>query len=57
MTTYKVTKVDSKTEKEYDCGGGYSMEDVKDITKGYAYNGLFYSRQGSRYFYIVEKER
>ena len=55
--TYRVIKMDSKTEKETNYGGGYTMEDVKAITKGYTFNGLYYDRKGSRYFFIVEEER
>lgn len=55
-TLYKVTKVDSKTGKETNYGGGYTEEDVKDITRGYKYNGLFYERIGSRYFFMVNDE-
>lgn len=54
---FKVIKVDSITEKEQNMGGGYTEEDVKCITKGYVFNGLYYDRKGSRYFYIVEEER
>ena len=53
---FKVIKVDSKTEKEQNMGGGYTAEDVKAITKGYTFNGLFYDRKGSKYYYIVEEE-
>lgn len=57
MKTYRITKMDSKTEKETNYGGGYTEEDVKAITKGYKFNGLFYDRKGSNYIYIVEEER
>lgn len=55
MKTYKVTKysVDGQ-EKNY--GIGYTEEDVKAITKGYAFDGLFYNRQGSKWFFIVEED-
>ena len=55
--TYRVIKVDVKTGKETNCGGGYTMEDVKAITIGYTFNGFYYDRKGGRYFYIVENER
>ena len=55
--TYRVIKVDSKTGNESNFGSGYTMEDIKVITKGYTFNGFYYDRKGSRYFYIVEKER
>ena len=54
---FKVIKIDSKTEKEQNMGGGYTEQDVKVITKGYTFNGLYYDRKGSRYFYIVEEDR
>lgn len=55
-TLYKVTKVDSKTGKETNYGGGYTEEDVKDITRGYKNNGLYYERIGSKYFFMVNAE-
>ena len=54
---YKVIKVDSKTENEMNMGSGYTEEDVKIITRGYTFNGLYYDRKGSRYFYIVEEDK
>ncbi len=54
--TYRITKVNYITEKEQNYGGGYTAEDVKSITKGYHFNGCFYNRVGSKYFYIVEEE-
>ena len=55
MTTYKIVKSDyNGNEKNY--GGGYSKEDVKLVTRGYTYNGLFYDRKNSKYFFIVEEE-
>lgn len=54
--TYKVTKIDSTTGKETNYGGGYTENDVKDITKGYTFNGMFYTRKNSKYMYIVEAE-
>lgn len=56
MKHYTIIKVDSKTEKEQNLGGGYTEQDVRNITKGYKFNGLFYDRDGSRYFYIVNEE-
>lgn len=55
--TYIVTKIDSTTEKETKYGGGWTEEDVKAITKGYTFNGLFYDRKGSKYFFDVEEEK
>lgn len=53
---YKVTKINIKTNEESNYGGGYTEEDVKLITKGYTYNGLFYERKNSNYIFIVEGE-
>jgi hypothetical protein len=56
---YRVTKIDSTTGNEIEYGGGYTADDVKAITKGYAQDKTikdFYNRAGSRYFYIVEQE-
>lgn len=52
----KIIKVDIRTEKEINYGSGYTQEDVRAITKGYTYNGLFYERANSNYIYIVEEE-
>lgn len=56
MKKYRVIKVDSITEEEKNYGGGYTKEDVDQIVKGYVFNGIFYDRKGSRYFYMVEEE-
>ena len=58
-TMYKVTKVNSRTEEMSDCGI-YSMEDVKAICKGYKQDEFLtemWTREGSKYFYIVEEVR
>ena len=55
--TYTITKIDSATGTEKNYGGGWTEEDVKTITKGYTFNGLFYDRKGSKYFFDVEEER
>ena len=57
MKKYKVTKLDSRSGKETEYGGGYTEEDVKLITKGYKFNGLFYDRKGSSIIYTVEEEK
>ena len=64
MTKYKVEKFDSKTEKFVDFGGGYTEEDVKEITKGYkettelARTSIrFFQRKNCRYVYMVTAER
>jgi len=54
--TYNITKIDSKTESEINMGSGYTEEDVKAITKGYTFNGLFYERKNSKWMYIVEED-
>jgi hypothetical protein len=51
---YTITKIDTKTDKEANYGGGHTEQDVKAITRGYTFNGLFYERKGSRYIFIVE---
>lgn len=53
--TYKVEKYDPKTGKFQNCGI-YTEEDVKIITRGYRFNGLFYERKGTMIFYIVSAE-
>ena len=55
--TYRITKIDCMTEKEQNLGGGYTEQDVKQITKGYKFNGLFYTRENSKWMYIVDAER
>ena len=57
MKKYKVTKLDSRSGEKTECGGGYTEEDVKAITKGYKFNGLFYDRKGSHIIYTVEEEK
>jgi hypothetical protein len=51
---YRITKINAKTEEERDYGV-YSESEVKDIVKGYKFNGLFYEREGSNWFYMVEE--
>jgi len=57
MTTYKILKIDTTTEKQNDLGGGYSREDVNTITRGYTDNGLFWERANSKYIFIVKEEK
>jgi hypothetical protein len=54
--TYNITKIDCNTENEINMGNGYTEEDVKAITKGYTFNGLFYERKNSKWMYIVEED-
>lgn len=51
----KIIKVNIKTEQEIDLGSGYTEEDIKDIVKGYTFNGMFYERKNSNWIYIVEQ--
>lgn len=56
MEKYKVEKYNPKTDSFQNLGGGYTEDDVKAITKGYKFNGLFYERKGTETFYIVTAE-
>lgn len=53
---YRIRKYNPKTDKWENYGGGYTEEDVKQITKGYRYNGLFYERKGSMVIFEVIAE-
>lgn len=57
MKMFKVTKVEIATGNETNFGCGYSEEDVKAITKGYKFNGLFYERKNGKFIYIVDEQR
>ena len=50
MKRYKVEKVDENKTINY---GVYDEDDVKLITRGYKFNGLFYERKNSNSIYIV----
>lgn len=52
----KVKKVNVEDESVIDYGGGYDDDDVKLLTKGFVYNGLFYTSMDSPYFFIVESD-
>lgn len=56
MTTYNIVKINCMTEEEQNMGTGYTAEDVKAITKGYKFNGLFYTRTNSKWMFIVEED-
>ena len=56
MTVYKVTKINSENGQEVNYGTYTNFDDVKAIVKGYKFNGLFYNRIGSKYFFIVEEK-
>ena len=51
---YSVIKVNSENGKEINYGT-MCEEDMKLVTRGYAFDGLIYNRQGSKYFFIVEE--
>lgn len=57
MKMFKVTKVEIATGSETNYGCGYNEEDVKAITKGYKFNGLFYERKNGKFIYIVDEQR
>jgi len=51
-----IKKINIETEQETNYGSGYSEADIKEITKGYTFNGLFYERKNSKYIFIVENK-
>lgn len=51
-----IKKINTLTEVETNYGGGYDENDIKQITRGYTFNGLFYERKNSNYIYVVEAE-
>ena len=56
---YKVKRVEIATEKEVDYGSGYTMQDVKDICKGYHPNETFncmWERSNGKYLFFVDEE-
>ncbi len=50
---YQVLKVNSETAEEFDFGLHSDFADVLAITRGYRYNGIFFTRKGCKWFYIV----
>lgn len=56
MVAYEVIKVHAKTGKTINYGTYDSMEDVKLICKGYKFNGLFFSRLNSKWFYMINEK-
>ena len=50
---YKITKCNAKNGESSDCGV-YDEKDMKNIIKGYKFNGLFYERKNTYIFYIVD---
>ena len=56
MKNYSIKKIEIATEKEINYGSGYTEEEeVKQITKGYTNNGLFYERKNGKHIIIVEE--
>ena len=51
-----VTKINIKTGEETNYGSGYTEADVKDIVRGYHFNGLFYEKANSNTMYIVSND-
>lgn len=49
-----ITKINIETGQETNYGGGYNESDVKEITKGYKFNGLFFEKKNSKYIFTVE---
>ena len=55
MKTYEIEKYNTTTDNWENLGKGYSEEDVKAITKGYKFTGLFYERKNSLVMFIVKE--
>lgn len=53
MTPRRVTRIEIATEIESNYGF-CTEEDIKLITRGYVFNGLFYERKNGKYIFIVE---
>ena len=49
---YRVIKVNGENGEEINYGT-MCEEDMKLTTKGYSFDGIFYNRKGSKYFFIV----
>lgn len=50
----KIKKINILTGAETNYGEGYDENDIRQITSGYVFNGLFYERKNSNYIFIVE---
>lgn len=50
---YQIIKVNSHTAEEIDFGLRSDFGDVLRITRGYRYNGIFFTRKNCKWFYIV----
>lgn len=62
MELYEISKFEYNRGKIANYGGGYTAEDVKTVLKGYKpeiiehdENTRFFTRKGSKFFYIVTK--
>lgn len=60
MKLYEIIKCEYGKETRANYGGGYTADDLKTVLKGYKEEKIdfdptnsFYTRKGSRYFYIV----
>lgn len=51
---YKVVKINAKTGKENNLGQ-MSESEMKSATRGYKFNGMFYSKEGSNVMFMVEE--
>lgn len=56
MKTYTVNKYNAKLDKWENLGSGYTADDVRAITKGYKFNGLFYERKGTMNMFEVTED-
>lgn len=53
MKRFRVTKIKWNGEEiDY---GTMNKEDVKLVTKGYKFNGLFYERKNSKNIFVVDE--
>ena len=53
---YEVIKINCENGSETNCGTYANEEDVKAIVKGYTFNGCFYTRKNSKYFFMVTEK-
>ena len=49
----ELIKIEIATDKETSYGK-LSEEDIKAVTAGYKFNGLFYERKNGKYIFIVK---
>lgn len=55
-TMYEVIKINCENGNETNYGTYTNEEDVKAIIKGYKFNGLFYTRANSKFFFMVTEK-